>query len=613
MSTRPRINSQALQERYSSYYGDLFGRCKVVVSSSDSFFWSGEFARFFGGLAILQKLPTKDYIGLEILETETICFADSLYGFSPSENEFISIKSDAAKEKRLLSFLNKFWATIRSDSSPKGFRIHLLSESHSGGGLGTTGVYLTCLAAAIYILAGKISSKQIEDFMNYSSEELINDANHEDWRKIFRLGWTLTSVARDGYSSGASIFGAMMHTAYPIFYASDSNQAGGFVRDKLKNIDDRKFWGAKIEELFPVEMPQPWPIDMGRVYSGTLINTETIIKMLSKFNLDVQKIEQKIDRELVPKIKGISAGNLFDLDNSSGEYCSYMDFVEIYNMLSAKLSFAIKDLFTDGSSEDNLRQFFMTVEQLQDFGHFMGHSNAKLDSLCEMTKDIISKDNEFGFSGAKIEGVGKGGHILFAGPVDTFSNKIYSAIEKKAEETGEGIYLDWASWIDGFGESGVTVEQSLSEGKYSSFVAENSVLLRQYANGVRSESVVGQDYNQKVGDQFDIVFDLVSGKVTVRGKALHSKEMPSAKSTCDIFNKILKSDGYKITNKAFLASSYGQSRYDLQGKIMTPVKRVIETYCNKKFNFSITGGMYDDYSVSININNLKIAVIEKLR
>jgi hypothetical protein len=72
MNKRQTINSITLRENYPEFYRDIFSSCQVVVSTSDTFFWAGEFARFFGGLTVMQKLPTKNLVGLEVIDQKVL-------------------------------------------------------------------------------------------------------------------------------------------------------------------------------------------------------------------------------------------------------------------------------------------------------------------------------------------------------------------------------------------------------------------------------------------------------------------------------------------------------------------------------------------------------------
>lgn len=622
MENRQKINSISLRENYPNYYRDIFSACQIVVSTSDTFFWAGEFARFFGGLTIIQKLPTKNLVGLEVLNQEKICFADKLLGFNPSSKEFHDVLFDASKEKRLISFLKKYWPVLNTGKQIKGFKIHILSESHCGGGLGTTGVYLACLSACLYLLAGKITHEDIEKWSTTSLTELLNKDEYQDFRDVFRLAWRLTAIARGGHSSGATSFSAMVHSPYPVFYFSKNmsqyiNPASMGLDSSLEDcgiIEKIPFWGGKMEEIFTLDLPQPWPVDVGRVFSGTTINTETIYHMLSKLITETDELQLKINKELAPKtrIGKLDINSLFDFDQELNLYCSYLDFIDVFNILAIKLSFALKDLFISGPTEEGLRHFFSIVHQIQDFNHFLDHSNPHLDEICHKITELTAGENEFNLAAAKIESIGKGGHILFTGPTGAMPDNMPQKVEKFARQSKKNIYLDWASWIDGFGESGLTVEQNIPAKKYSEFITKNAVRITTYFNSSVEIKIASEDETEKLTKDSDLTLLVPNHKILIAGMPIHSKEILSAKATVDILQKILASPDSKISNKKFADSSYGQSRYDLHSKILTPLNKSLQSHLGKKLDFHITGGMYDDFSVHINLQKLKISIIENI-
>lgn len=621
MGIRSQTNSLTLRQDFPKTYQDLFSVCQVAVSTADSFFWAGEYARFFGGLVIQQKLPTKNIVGLEITNQPKISFADKLYGYNPQKHQFEAIPFDSAKEKRLINFLEAFWPTLDPDGKIPGFRIHIISESHCGGGLGTTGVLLSCLAACFHLLAGKITPQEINGWLLHSTQELITAENFRSFQDLFRLAWRLTAICRDGNSSGATSFAAMTYSPYPIIYFSGSvnkhlsdpcitNPANPLEYCRI--INELPFWGGTLEEIFSIRLPQPWPIDIGRIYSGNLINTENIFKILSNLQTSLNFLKDNLEKELTPKIvkQHLTIRNLFS-ENINQSF-SYNDFIDIFNINSLKLLFSWKELFELGPNEDTLRRFTQVIHQLYDFSHFLGHSTPILDQICEQMTNIVASGNEYGIAGAKIEGIGKGGHTLFIGPAGTMPPNITNKIQKIAQNLNKDIHLDWASWIDGYGESGLEVEQYTPKKIFSSFISPQSYILTIYRSNQKEIKIVNRPELDAIIPQYDLLLSPSNHKIYIKGKMLSSKEIPSAKAAVDIIQKIISSPDNKIDNRAFSNTSYGQSRYDLQSKIFIPLKKALQKIANQNLDFHISGGMYDNYSVALNFKSLSIAILEEI-
>ncbi|MCL5407739.1 MAG: hypothetical protein M1429_04585, partial [Patescibacteria group bacterium] len=81
-------------------------------------------------------------------------------------------------------------------------------------------------------------------------------------------------------------------------------------------------------------------------------------------------------------------------------------------------------------------------------------------------------------------------------------------------------------------------------------------------------------------------------------------------ATIEIITKIIESPQLMIKNKSFNDHTYGQNRYDLQSKIFIPLNKALQKIAKKKLDFQIHGGIYDNFSVSLNIKNLDIVLID---
>jgi len=416
----------------------------------------------------------------------------------------------------------------------------------------------------------------------------------------------------------------MMKTQYPvIFFSKNINKylnhsSIDSPKNNLENceiIDEIPFWGSKLEEVFPLRLPQPWPIDIVRIFSGTLINTENIFKSLLKFKGDIEELEETINKELAPNVhtEELDIRYLFNSsapDQHSNHQFTYNNYINIFNITTIELLMALKDLFLLGPNEESLRKFVSVIRQAQDFNHFLGHSTPILDDICERFGESIAADNEFHIAGAKIEGIGKGGHIVCIGPADAISDSLVDEALTLSEETKKDIYIDWISSIDGFGESGLTVEQFIPKSLYSSYVSPQCQRLTCYVNGGTEVKIIDPHQAQEVINSYDLALFMPEHKILIKGKVLSSKEIPSAKATTEIINKILQNPDCKISNSAFSETSYGQSRYELQSKIIIPLSKSFQKITGRKLDFQVHGGMYDDYNVSLNTKNLKIAVLD---
>jgi hypothetical protein len=56
--------------------------------------------------------------------------------------------------------------------------------------------------------------------------------------------------------------------------------------------------------------------------------------------------------------------------------------------------------------------------------------------------------------------------------------------------------------------------------------------------------------------------------------------------------------------------SYGHNRYDLHGKIVLPLIKLVKNICGRDLQINITGDMFDNYTISLNPTNINLGVVE---
>src|SRR3972149_5105321 len=624
MEKRTKVNSKQISENFPEYYQELFSECEIVPSSADSFFWTGEYVRFYGGLTVFQKLPTKVYVGLEITPEPKVSFAEKLVGFSPHQNSFSNLLFEPAKEQRLISFLNEYLKTLFVKGKKIGFKIHILSEAHCGGGLGSTGVIMTCLATAILLLYNKIRPSDLEEISSLPVQLQIQ--NHQSkFNQIFRLAWRLTAIPREGQSSGATSFGAMLHTFQPMVFVSENiepiqNHPSVITyKNQLENcqiFEKLSYWGASLGDIFGLKESIAWPIDIARIWSGSMINTENILKSISRIKNDLQELRDFTTKTLAKKLNFDSTKEkpFFYLPIQKDIKCEscWQYYIDVLNFSSLKIILGLGKLFREGASEAILRDFFDSLCNAHNLAQYLGTSTPILDHIYQNLMEEAYRVNETVGGGVKLESIGKGGHVLFVFPPATLWQQIDQTIAKLRDDTKKEIWLDWASWIDGYGNEGISLEQYIGAKIFSKNLSPDSIRLSLWQKGqLVQRKIISVQEKEHLKDKFEIVLDSSENKISFCGNTVTSRKMPSSSATIAILALCLKSGNSAIKNKD-LPSAYGQSRYDLQSKIALPFSRACQKYCQKKTDFTIHGGMYDDYSLYLEPNNLEIVLIEPL-
>jgi hypothetical protein len=253
------------------------------------------------------------------------------------------------------------------------------------------------------------------------------------------------------------------------------------------------------------------------------------------------------------------------------------------------------EVFKGGADENNIRKFFEGLNQYQNLLHFLEISTSNIDRIYSSIHRLSNKvDNHIG-SGCKLTGVGKGGEVMFALPYGCYREDLPELIKKIP-----GSSLDYTSWDGGIESEAVKFEQDFSKNLISDFSKKAKALVRVYSKNTTNSFLLFDDGEIDA----DLVLDEVKGKILYKSKPVVSKTIPSQKATVEIVSELLKAEDFQLKNTSL--GKYGKSRYDLQGKITTPLTKLTG------INFEISGGVYDDFTLKLKSFDLTIAVVSAI-
>lgn len=425
----------------------------------------------------------------------------------------------------------------------KGCRMHILSEVMLGTSLGALGAISAILA------------------------RLITDI--DDKKKVFELAWKIATKIQQGRSSGSTTYAAIFGGSQPIVFHSQS----------------KKFWAKPITSISNSKPDIDWPIDFGLIYTGTLVQGRAVIasaEVIKEISSDRQeKIKKKLDIETSP---------------------FWEDYLAMLRQVTYETILTMSDLIKTGTNNQLIEKFFNTINQYQYLLQFLEITTPDIDRIYSAVHKMANKVDNIVGSGCKISGVGKGGEMLFAVPYGAYRDKIDKMIDAINSRHSTNVVLEYASWQDGIGAPGLTIDQSLGEGiKYSGLENDSRILT------IYSPTVIGSKIISNTDDinGIDLVLDNVNRKIFIDGKAVSSKELASQKSTIEILKQLLELDDRILTNDK-LPKSYGDNRYDLHGKIVKPLIKLVD------LKFEISGETYGQYAIKLMPFNIKIGVIDRI-
>jgi mevalonate kinase len=548
MQQRLTANTATLQKQFPTIYRDFFAHCQRVASASNSFLWTGEFSGFYEGLTVSQKLPIRSYVGFETTFDGSVTIKREYHAFDAERQQFTIGTADDRLCSNLQHYLEEYYA---NDKEFSGIRVHMLTEVPLGHSLGSNGAITAALAL---LLTGE-----------------------GDREKTFQIARTILAQSQAGHSSGVTAYMALSEANSPVVFTSDATG----------------YYAKLIEELADLKELPIWPIDFGLIYSGVQTNAESVImandQTVAELEADTQRLRALLDGK-----------------RSLNFRQTYIDMLTMTASLTV-LSFV--ELFSKGSKNTFLEQLFNSLNQYQNLLHILHASSPATDLIYSRIHQLANKQRNDVGSGVKISGIGKGGAVLFALPYGMHREALVTLVDELRQETGRPLWIDYASWIDGIGGDPGRIDQDIVAGTISSFLDSDTCRVTILDKGVLRMEVVTRERFSLISSQMDLLLDKTTGKIMIRGQATTSKELVSQKSTVSIISDLIAAPDFSLRNDQ-LPASYGTSRYDLQGKIVIPLVRLVKQLTERDLQLTIEGGMYDDYTLHLDPGTVVIGVVQ---
>jgi len=578
MKQRNSSNSEVLQKRFPQIYREFFSKCQIVTSAPHFFTWAGEYVGYYGGVMVLQKLPFRIYIGLEFLSNtseQKAVIASNSVAYSQKENKFKKDQYEHLAQERLLDFANTY---LSKSSDKRAVKIHILSELPLGGS-GSAGALCSAMALALQIKENKISVDALKKWETKETTELIENKKLK-FNSAFRLAWKMMASYRGKETSGATVFASLLPSKYPVFYNLKLDKDISLplnINGDYSLIDKIDFQGGRINELFKIPQNPSWPIDFGLIYLGEPRGTAPF-----------PTCQLKDDMEDTTKF----LKQHFEEQNNFNKNL-WSQGLGVMNFLSTQVLMNLGQILESGARENALRDFLRAIDKHQILFSLLGLLPKTVDSVTSIVHHKARALDDLG-AGLKSVSTTKKDIILFAFPHSRVREVISKTLPVLEKELNIETHLGYASWLDGIESRGVVVEQSLEKKIYSNFVSKNAVSIREFSGKGDSNTLLltPEEFENKK-HSVDVLVEQKKGKIYVRGELLTSKDIHSSRATIGILNNVLEQRGKEVSCRELPNSSYSLDRYELQGKITSPLIKAITKRGGKKFPLTIKGGVAD--------------------
>ena len=588
------INSRILQESFPEKYRQFFSENELVVSTSPSFMWTGEYSAFYGGISICQKVPFRIYAGLKPISEKKIIVKESCEVYIRPKDHFSSFSLETEEIININSFLNERFGGLISEKG--GCQITFLSETSEGENLNLLATICALISLELNLYYGSVEKNEIISWQKIKINQLRDS---EAFQEAFSLAWRINRSARDGLSSGANAFNALVDSGgFPVIYWTE--------KDLLKK-ENPAWFGERMTDVLGGSS-LGWHFDFGLIQFGgwrPIGAAGAHLNWIKRSEADLTQMKKDNKKKNIPFRKIDSLLAYYDKKESP-----WLILMKGLDLISLRILSNLKNVFQLGPSQQDFSLFIESLNQHRAFFNVLGLDAPEFNILLQILHKLVKKDDQVGAKG-EAYGLGQKGCLTFAVPKNSLIDK-EEILEKEIKtRLGTDVYFSYLSWLDGTENGGVKIEQDLKNKSYSSLVGQEEVIgIREYNRSFQAvHRLLSRPQMDKQKEGIDLVLDKTRNQVYLRGKRLDSNKIRSARETTKILDQLLKHKG-ELKNTDLATSSYSANQYELSGKIILPLKRSFEELLRKELYLTVRGNIYD-YSIRFDPTNLKIWVVER--
>lgn len=611
------MNSASLQKAFPKIYQDFFAKCPIVVSAPGNFFWAGEYVSVDGGPSLTQTVPLRVYVGLEPVSHRDIRFGTDLE-YNPVANAFEPKPSRTSLWHQARELIKHQTETMVGHR-PTWYVLHVLSEIPSGRGIRHSGPLAAALATAVNLYyQDDFTVATVRGWKNLPTPELVAGSQ---FNRMFRQAWQLEALLHGGTSSGRGILASCVSSFYPLVHVSErrSNLATDHQTKKPTGIGTNyalletvNYLAFRLDELFDLEALAYWPIDYGLIFSGSKSMSLASIQKIPYLQEELRGVVHQFTNRFRERAEAASPGASMEAFLQTDHADPWGSVVETMSTISMRMIMATEKMIRHGHTDTSLQEFFRSINQYQQLLRIIDVSTPAIDQICFQLSSRARKLDVVSGIGTKSTGGGHGGDVLFAAPSGVFRRTITDLVSELQTDYNPDIYLDYATWLDGYNEEGLLVEQHLEEKIYSPFVSQGTISVRHLNldGDLHTDLYTIEEFIKITADD-DLLLDAVHHTIVVKGERLTSTELHSATSTIEFMRVLINHPNQDVPNSQLPDSSYSRDRNELQSKIITPLTKALQKRLGKPLPVKIHGGL-TDFTVRLEPSVLDIDFLEKI-
>ena len=592
MSDRITMNTTFLQWFFKSDYEEFFLNNDLILSWNNVLTWGPAIWHWINIFTIKQKIPTKTYCGINIINEPSIKFC-SILEYDYISNKFVknSYKKIKKQEKKQKEFIDNL---LETRWSKKWFTVNFISENPKWHGLSFTATSSVLIATWLFIVTGKLDKQLLSNYNEFSKSK--------EFSELYDLAIKIHDVWRKKKQAWLSSYTTMINSSLPIISFSEKLKSSFNINEKIKT--NKKIYDYKIDDFLWNKLPfKDIPLDYGIFYSG-LNNSFENIEYLSE---SYTNISEGLNKYIIEKFKSSWIENFVASDMWKIVEWNFDNiYFDIISLLWFRLLKSFDELFNSRYDDYYSHKFIETINE-----------NWILSSIIENENPIISKFKYLFKKNRKFDNEELGirpitynktwWSFLFVLKHNQSRDTFCRSIKEMMWDRYENLFVEYMSWKDWTNSDWIKIEQFTSKWQYSKYLKKDSIIYKNNDWTYTIWNIESESTNTKKW----IVLDYISKKLYINWEKITSKQIHSQSTTVDIIWILLENIWKSVSNEHFPISSYSKNKNEMLWKIVLPFVKLIEDKTWKKISLTCKWTLRE-YYLKLSELDIPISVMKKI-
>jgi hypothetical protein len=614
-------NTQALQQRFRETYERFFAEHDLVISFGMNFNITTGLTWRAGAPAAKHRIPFRMYAGIRKNNEKGVIKIEKTRYYSSRDQKIIPLEYEPINiEKSLPLLIEEIKNRLNTKDFP-GVTIDLLYEKPENTGFDAPSA--AAVAMVCFIFYGLIDIETANKMPLLSGKDLQNKDTKaaQQFEDIITLALKMLSLTFHGVATGGDIYPGILHGKCPLIFVMEERAGSATkpyldlapidISEDMEQAGKLKRWCFHLNDISGIN-DEPIPLDVVSIYPGS--SRQYAVAMGHVQDVLIPEFEQ-----LQQETKELYADFDFSDKDHVPSFWKYVDqpgsywqqYLRGQAMVRLHLVQELIRLYKYKMRSTNVYSFLEVQDALMTINRPFEEAPSR--NLRYVARKIRERAHELGIriSFRSMFWGKEDASIMVFSQQGTFRDQIFEVIEGLQKDYNPNVHVEFASWRDNWPEKGLKIEQFISKGIYSDFIEQNSKQLISCDPKGECVHKVIKDHDVNKND-FDLFLDKINGKISVRGQEFSSKEIPSQKATIEILEYLMQNLGKTINNKDLPKSGYTEYRNELQGKIFSPLNKLLKEQLGHEVDLKINGQLMN-FEINFDPNGLTVGILDKMK